>query len=289
LPRWLVRTLVVLCTLGALVVLRFALGLTLAWWHYRTTPDFATTVAERPVSAAVASAFLPVEEVLETGDFQSGLVDPWTIPDDDPERARIELNSTVRILHGEDVLLDLEATIAVAVQKDDGWGTRLGIALRVEHCATAEGFRAWVRLRLPEGELIGERCSNEFVLEALALAGEGPDRVEVTRIDPRADDPFRPTELGFFAPLKLFLGRLHPTDPLPEEGLAYHVRQRLKHGYVRSNGCSSPVQDPPQHAMTSQQYSFTLEAATKQLLASSGSFSNSSTVRHYWTWNNQVW
>jgi hypothetical protein len=289
LPRWLARTLVGLIALGVLVVLRIALSLALAWWHYRSTPDFATTVAERPVSDAVASAFLPVEEVLETGDFQRGLVDPWTIPENDPERARIELRPTVRILHGDDVLLDLEAIIAIAVQKDTGRGIRLGMALRVERCATAEGFRAWVRLRLPEGDLISTDGSHGFVLETLALAGDGPDRIEVTRLDPRAEDPFRPTPLGLFSPLTLLLGQLHPTDALPEQGLAYHVRQHLQHGSVSFNGHSDPVQAPPQHALTSQQYSLTIEAATKQLYANSGSSTSTSTVRRYWTWNNQVW
>ena len=289
LPRWLVRTLVGLFALVLLAVLRVALALALAWWHYRSTPDFATTVAERPVSDAVARAFLPEEEVLETGDFQVGPVDPWTIPEDDPERARIELRPTVRLLHGDDVLLDLEAIIAIAVQKDSGHGTHLGMALRVERCTTAEGFRAWVRLRLPEGDLITAGYTHSFVLETLALAGDGPDRIEVTRLDPRALDPFRPTELGLFSPLTLLLGRLHPTDAPPEQGLAYHVRQHLQHGSVSLDGHSAPVLAPPQHALTSQQYSLTIEAATKQLFARSGSSTQTSTVRRHWTWNDQVW
>lgn len=301
-PRLVLGLAVSLGTLLGLLALRTVLALGLAWWHYGHTPDFATFVREHPVSEAVESALWIENPVLSASvssepgfpgaaDWLLGDMDPLALEDDDPDYWRSEVRFSATIEHGDERLLDLEQVLTAALVR--GSGERHGLRLQTTRCLTAPGWHALTRIGIgADDELVGVRSSGRGVIhfEAALLAGAGDSRSQVVRGASFSASSFPEEADAASGPFSLLfrwglLGRLHPGDPPPEEGLIYRLQGKVfltqeQHGGGRRGIGYSPTR----LAANSGQYSYRFATKTSH---DQGGNSNGRALTY--TWNGRIW
>lgn len=282
---WIVAGLVLLGP--GLFTLRIVLAVGFAWLHYRSTPDFATFVGAHPVSEELAASHWDSSAPLlsSEGRYSVGEVDPFELPEDDPEHEPRALTFRVSVWHGEERLLELEQVAAAALVR--GSSERDGFGLQTTRCETAPGWRVRARTWISEDDTLSGPNSaraGAVLFEVLLLAGDGGDRLEVVR--GRGDrGQLSDSSEGLSPPLRSLLGFVHPTGSPPEGGLIYRFQQAAYLSWERSASGSSSVQlSDFEHAVNTAQYSYRIEAET-----SDGGWKRGVTKKIEYTWNGEIW
>ncbi|MCB9914590.1 MAG: hypothetical protein H6828_05505 [Planctomycetes bacterium] len=283
-PPWIARVAVVCMLVFAVIVLRMIAGVGLAYAHFKAAPKFADFVAEHPVDEAHALALLPPGEELAEGRA-------WSVGDVPPD-ATIETlvaRTQAHVSHGDEVLLD--ATVEVALEVDAADGARLRATVRPPAIATRAGMRALVQVGLVGDEhLLASPTTGatQVVVDALVVAGEGPDLVRVVRLDappPALVEPER--GLGL---LRAALGLVYPRGELPEEGYVQHLRAECSLTWARTaNGHQGLSVGESEYTTNCIEYSYesrvTQEDGRDELVATTHTSAWSRTFR----WNESVW
>lgn len=244
-----------------LALLRLALPMALAEWHYRTSPTFAEYLAANPVAHPLRRSLWPVDSPFATGpDWQRGDIDPFALADDDPDFERIMFEQQVEIQRGHEVLLRFHRQIAAAVHR--GTGRQHGLAVRVTLQQSHPEMRVQTRIRFSDPDEVfspHHRTESAIAFETFLLAGAGEPIHEA--IQSNVDDPPSPPRLGT-GWWRVLTGIAHPVGPLAEEGLIHTVRQGVQAGWLEQqpdSGSSIGIAWPF-HTVNTQRYSYTVNA-----------------------------
>jgi len=284
LPRWAKA----LSVVGAFAILTPAVGVGLVSAHLKFTPKFHEYVRDTPFDDALLP-HPPPERVLsrELGWF-AGDVDPFRFAP--PERN--ELRQSFVVQHGDEVLLDLQQTLAYTWNED--FTERVSCGLRTDKLVTAADLRAIVSVYLEGVDTFvgpGSFRTGCATFDVWLVAGEGPD--EVRYVDGPPETPFdsprgmlRGTHDSGFAG---FVHVLHPAPTLPSCGLGRHLRRSVHlTAERREGGASSSSWSELEHSVTTTEYSYDVRSEfvrEEGLGIGTESYSTSRVA----SWNGQVW
>ena len=293
--------------LAVLCILRIALPLGVAWGHYRSTPGFREWVHEHPAGDDVWRSTVPAGTVLAREM-------PWRSSEGPPGDRRGQWAPVITVLHGDEVLLDLELDVSIESREVEDWSELdvpseafEALAVSVLRASLDPDFHAVAVLSVeglsryadgPPG--VGLRQGPRLQLDVFALSGPGEVELIVQEV-PEGGPGDAPSLLGDadlgeqrMPLLYMLLGIAFPTDDAPEEGLAYQVRTTFSPSWTRvEGGRSGGGMGAWKFAGTSRQYSAKLngEQSVRSPFGQPGHFSSSTSahVQAVYTWQDEVW
>ena len=282
-PRWIALTAVVCISVFGVILLRMTLGVGLAYAHYQSVPDFATYIAEHPVSPERALTALPPGEVLVEDEA-------WELGDLSAGEDAIELGSVchIRMKRGEESLLDARLDL-VGMADRETYAVHGFRALPPE-LDVREGMRSCIQVGLLEPEALLESTdgSRQVIVDAVLVSGEGPDLFRVVRLD-RIPDDLEGLDLGLTF-LRAMMGWIHPPGELPEEGLVAHARMRFFTDWSKQGGSvSGPSWQPSQVETNYSEYSLDVELELEGQEDGENRISARSGFSRTYRWNESVW
>ncbi len=283
-----------LLLIGAgLTVLRVGVPTALAALHFRTTPTMREWARERPAAGTPWEVHATDAEVISRGPI------PKAADPDGPERYGT-WSPSVKIEHGDDVLLDLGLEVRWAATEVDDWREQ---DLRSEaygeatiHCTRIEldqDFHATVVLSLGASE-DGATGVPQTALDVYLQAG--PGEVVLVRREGQTNErglsiPLTSTSAASWFRARV-LGLLHPSGGPPEPGLAYHAHAEVSPSWtqVKNGGSHGASFSPWEFSTSSQQYSISISGESALIApykTGGGRVSSSSSL--LFTWNGDVW
>ena len=261
--------------LGFLYVARLILGMGTAAIHYANTPTFSEYVESHPVSDLDLAKRLPTGEAIsENRQWSTGDVDPLQLVKGEGEFELGEAVLKIEIDHGNDNLLSMEAKFAVSLRRED-W-THHGVHIEVSSLDTAENMRAVVVATLSDPEkMIGKdsEAVGGAIIDVFLVAGTDPSETYF-QLDPDGNVRSGGTGMNTVPAIPMWqmvTGIAHNVEPLPEEGLIHHVRQRVSFDWNKlENGHSGPSQSFANHEVNTYEYSYEVTVSTKHSLDGGG-------------------
>jgi hypothetical protein len=275
----------------ALYVIRLALGLGTAAWHYSNTPDFAEYLTSHPVQSETIEARLPSGEPITTeSPWTTGSIDPLSLTPDDGEYERSDLTLLIDITRGDESLLSFEEEFSVALRRSD-W-THHGVRIGVSNLRTAPGLRAIVVTSISDPEkMVGENSMGVggAVVDLFLVSGAGPSESRF-QFDPDGNvwsgGPGIVSTGVSFPIWRKITGIAHNTRALPAEGLIHHVRQRVSFDWKKyEGGHGGPSMSFVHHAVNTDEYSYGLKVEIEG--SKGGHFKTEKNLSR--TWNGEIW
>jgi hypothetical protein len=91
-------------------------------------------------------------------------------------------------------------------------------------------------------------------------------------------------------PWQMATGITHNVEPLPEEGLIHHVRQRISFDWDKhENGHSGPSSSFVNHEVNTSEYSYKVTASTEHSIDGGGGGDTTQSISLQRTWGSEIW
>ncbi len=282
-PPWVMKIAIFgLLVIMALIV-RMAVGLSLAFLHYRSAQDFNSFVTERAVSEEVASSWLPVGEVLADGES-------WILGEEvGDDLTKLSASTEVTITHGSESLLDVTVKLQALADKED-WKRRK-VWVSVPEIETDPRMHAIVQVGVLDVERVlastGGVPGSIFV-DVLLVAGAGEDQFRVVELDQR---PPHLDGINLAWPImRAVFGLMHPSGELPEQGLLHQARSSYSLSWNKDKGDTNGLGLMPLEARTNcTMFSYETKVTQRSLQSGHMSFSLSRSWKESYSWDEKLW